>query len=637
MTNDTKRFISSLQGLLALRNATWEAGETPVSLIPDKEWKQMLGCHPGEGEPSLQEAETLARTRYRQHREMYMRAEAGTSAYPTAFDWRNVNGRNFVTPVTNQKTCGSCVAFASTATLEANVRTHVDVACNDSGSAVLPVLSPAQMFFCNNCKCSQGWNNPSAMYYAKTTGVVPEACFPYSPKDQPCKLCGNWAQQVTKVGNYTGMNDPAAMKTWLSSRGPLLTCFSVYEDFRHYKRGVYRHTSGALQGGHAVCCVGYSDALAAWLCKNSWGSGWGESGYFWIGYGECGIDATMYRVDTFDTVHPLYNDLFVRDNLSDIGQIPDNGSACSSPDIIPWGPMPQANPQAFFAGNWRSDVSRDISAGEVNYIYVRGKNLSQGPASGRIFLHWSKASMLLWPSQWGNNKLKTSAKADSVPIAVSGQGQIVVGADPFEWSPDTISGDHYCLITRIETAPHPNPIPADGDIKDFASWLLGNPAVAMRNVKVVNMADKPDLNVPVLLEAPQDMDLYVALVASNLPKGSAVRFTCGDSRAEPLLTMPKTTISDSRSFLTGMPVRLPAGFSADVVVSFWRNGQQLDTPGSISVESFYLVDEDHPLAEHGFDTATFMALTTPLEGMPKQDSITPSRMIRVGQFTIIVQ
>jgi cathepsin C len=43
---------------------------------------------------------------------------------PLSFDWRNVNGQNFVSPVRNQESCGSCYAFASMAMNE--VKTFVD-------------------------------------------------------------------------------------------------------------------------------------------------------------------------------------------------------------------------------------------------------------------------------------------------------------------------------------------------------------------------------------------------------------------------------------------------------------------------------------------------------------------------------
>ena len=44
------------------------------------------------------------------------------STFPKSFDWRNVSGVNYVSPVRNQKRCGSCYAFASMATLEARLR-----------------------------------------------------------------------------------------------------------------------------------------------------------------------------------------------------------------------------------------------------------------------------------------------------------------------------------------------------------------------------------------------------------------------------------------------------------------------------------------------------------------------------------
>ncbi len=87
------------------------------------------------------------------------------------------------------------------------------------------------------------------------------------------------------------------MKKWLSTRGSLATCLTVYDDFYAYRTGVYRHVTGNLAGGHCVCCVGYDDAQGCWICKNSWSTGWGDAGFFRIAYGQVGIDATMWAVD----------------------------------------------------------------------------------------------------------------------------------------------------------------------------------------------------------------------------------------------------------------------------------------------------------------------------------------------------
>jgi len=66
-----------------------------------------------------------------------------------------------------------------------------------------------------------------------------------------------------------------------------------------YRGGVYEYsadTSGNVIGGHCMCIVGDSDDEAYWIAKNAWGTGWGEDGYFRVGYGDCGIDDEMWGV-----------------------------------------------------------------------------------------------------------------------------------------------------------------------------------------------------------------------------------------------------------------------------------------------------------------------------------------------------
>jgi hypothetical protein len=59
---------------------------------------------------------------------------------------------------------------------------------------------------------------------------------------------------------------------------------NVYDDFMYYSGGVYSHVSGKLDGGHAIEIVGYDDTNQCFIVKNSWGTGWGESGFFQINY-----------------------------------------------------------------------------------------------------------------------------------------------------------------------------------------------------------------------------------------------------------------------------------------------------------------------------------------------------------------
>ena len=52
-----------------------------------------------------------------------------------------------------------------------------------------------------------------------------------------------------------------------------------------------------LRGGHAILLMGFDDNHEYWICKNSWGTGWGENGYFRIKYGESGILPYAYGYD----------------------------------------------------------------------------------------------------------------------------------------------------------------------------------------------------------------------------------------------------------------------------------------------------------------------------------------------------
>jgi C1A family cysteine protease len=287
MTNGAE--VGAIQAAVEAAGAGWHAGSTSMTALPAEQRALYLGYVPGPGEPSLAEREATAAANY---------AAGGgiTVGAPAAYDWRNVGGKNFITKVKNQGGCGSCVAFGTIATAEGTLR----VIRNDPNLAV--DFSEAHLFYClaraQGRTCANGWWPDNALDCFKNPGVADGPCYPYTAGDQNCtNLCSDWQSRVTKVSGWHKISSAADMKTWLSTRGPLGTCFSVYNDFFAYRSGVYRHVTGALAGGHCVCCVGYDDTQTCWICKNSWGTDWGQSGFFLIGYGQCGIDATMWAID----------------------------------------------------------------------------------------------------------------------------------------------------------------------------------------------------------------------------------------------------------------------------------------------------------------------------------------------------
>jgi len=82
----------------------------------------------------------------------------------------------------------------------------------------------------------------------------------------------------------------------IQTYGPVATVYALYGDFYNYKSGIYAHVSGASKGNHVVKLVGWgnSNGVNYWIAANSWGSSWGEQGYFRIKFGEVSIDDTVY-------------------------------------------------------------------------------------------------------------------------------------------------------------------------------------------------------------------------------------------------------------------------------------------------------------------------------------------------------
>ena len=100
------------------------------------------------------------------------------------------------------------------------------------------------------------------------------------------------------VNAYKIASDPHSIMAEIYQNGPVEVSFTVYEDFAHYKSGIYKHITGEVMGGHAVKLIGWGTSDAGedyWLLANQWNRGWGDNGYFKIrrGTNECGIEGDV--------------------------------------------------------------------------------------------------------------------------------------------------------------------------------------------------------------------------------------------------------------------------------------------------------------------------------------------------------
>lgn len=256
----TRARLQVLQDSIRSEKARWTAGETSLSNLPEEEWGRLVGLDaapptgPQVPEPPLK-------------------------FLPSSVDWRDKGG-NFVTTPKNQGKCGSCWSFAMTGALESYVlrkrntpgadldlSEQVYVSCSSVGSCKGGILFPR---------------------FLVREGLPQEAAYPYTATNGSCsEAASGWQQKAHKIEGW-GMVWPSLskIKAALAHYGPLPTSMQVYADFMHYKSGVYSRVNGKPLGGHAVLLVGYNDAEEYFIVKNSWGSDWGENGFFRIDYSQ---------------------------------------------------------------------------------------------------------------------------------------------------------------------------------------------------------------------------------------------------------------------------------------------------------------------------------------------------------------
>lgn len=256
----------------------WVAGETSVSKLSPEARARLVSL------PADTKAWEKAQAKLRSGDRSLL-----SYSYPASVDWRNVNGQNWTTAVRDQGGCGSCAVFASVAAIES----RLEIANNNA--ALNPDLSEAHMFYsgCGAC-CLSGWYVDAALNFAMTPGVATETCYPYSDYDQAAAPCADWQNQATTIDSWVGVSNIAAMKQAIFEKGPIVANMAVYTDYYYYTSGVYRYSWGILEGYHAITLVGYDDAGGYWIAKNSWGTYWGEAGWFKIAYGQCEVDIYAY-------------------------------------------------------------------------------------------------------------------------------------------------------------------------------------------------------------------------------------------------------------------------------------------------------------------------------------------------------
>lgn len=216
-----------------------------------------------------------------------------TGTLPSAWDWRAHNG---TPPIRDQGNCGSCWAFGTLGAFESALMIQGGMTAQD--------LSEQFLISCNKegWGCNGGWwahdyalpiSDPSSELGKNQTdsGGVMNSALPYNPGavcpltslPHPFKL-SDWAYVLPS--NPMSVPPADAIKDAIYNHGPISAAMCVGSAFGKYSSGVFntdeKSTCGGDKVNHAIVLVGWDDSNNTWILRNSWGTGWGESGYMEI-------------------------------------------------------------------------------------------------------------------------------------------------------------------------------------------------------------------------------------------------------------------------------------------------------------------------------------------------------------------
>jgi cathepsin C len=242
---------------------------------------------------------------------------------PKTFDWRNARGgRNFLEPVMDQSDCGSCYMVSTMRMLSARHK----IKTGDTSAEPWSISFPLHCGEYNQgCKGGYGF---LASKWSEDVGLLPASCFPYNTS-ATCQVSHCDAKTLKKryraanhhlVGGFYGNSSTVPMMLELFENGPLVVSFEPTDDFMMYSGGIFSQIEVAVPApllkshtewqkvDHAVLLVGWGEDMGQkyWLVQNSWGTDWGEGGFFKIArdINDSGVESQAEGAEVIEDDHP---------------------------------------------------------------------------------------------------------------------------------------------------------------------------------------------------------------------------------------------------------------------------------------------------------------------------------------------
>ena len=218
---------------------------------------------------------------------------------PDVHDWRNVNGTNFVTKDLNQhipQYCGSCWAHGAMSSLADRIKIHRHAEWPDINLAIQDILNCGPL--AGTCN---GGSAVGAFHYVRENGIPDDTCQVYQARDLSCTdehRCLNcqgppgsstcFPQKTYRtyfVDQYSYIQEQNpddlvdAIKSELYLRGPI-ACGVDATPIEDYTGGIVDTDQDDINHIVSVAGWGQENGTEYWVVRNSWGTYWGEHGWF---------------------------------------------------------------------------------------------------------------------------------------------------------------------------------------------------------------------------------------------------------------------------------------------------------------------------------------------------------------------
>jgi hypothetical protein len=186
-------------------------------------------------------------------------------------------------PVYEQGKIGSCSAFALCSIFEYDT-------INFKGSRLFLYYNERALI--NETNEDKGAYLSDGIYSLKINGICDEKYWEYKIENlflKPTNEAYEKAKENYLIDAYNINNDLSTIKKWIDNNEPIAIAISIYTNFMSY----HSRTTGKigmpsnndkLIGGHAVIICGYDDNTSELILRNSWGTYWGDNGYFYFPY-----------------------------------------------------------------------------------------------------------------------------------------------------------------------------------------------------------------------------------------------------------------------------------------------------------------------------------------------------------------